>query len=102
MKKFAVTTLFAGAVATAGLGLAGAAAATPTPGINAADTVMMLQDKGYNVAINGVVNAPLNKCRVTGVHGLNGTTLSMDELMKVVPTEFDTVYVGVSCPTHTS
>jgi hypothetical protein len=78
------TTLSAAAV-----GLAGIAAAAPTGGGNAADTVNELQTEGYNVQINGSVSVPLSECTTTGVHGVPNTPLA-----------FTTVEVDVSCPVY--
>jgi hypothetical protein len=89
MKKFTVTAATAGALAATALGLAGAAAAAPTGGSSAADTVKSLQAQGYNVQLNGSVTAPLSQCLVTGVHG---------DSPRTDPTQFTTVYVDVSCP----
>ena len=89
-----ITTATVGILAATALGLAGAAAAAPLEGASAADTIKSLQDQGYSVQINGLANAPLSKCRVTGVHGLSGTMVGS--------AEFDTVYVDISCPTISS
>jgi hypothetical protein len=61
-----------------------AAAAAPTGGSNAADTVKSLQGQGYSVQVNGSVTAPLSQRIVTGVHG--GAA------------RFTTAYVDVCCP----
>lgn len=101
MRKFAIATATVAALAVAGLGLSGGAAATPTVvGGSASDAVKALQDDGYNVAINGTTNGmQLSRCTVTGVNGLNGT-MTMADLMQMLgePTEFDTVYVDIACP----
>ena len=90
MKKFTITTATVGALAATTLGLAGAAAAAPTGGSSASDTVNSLQAQGYKVQLNGSVTAPLSQCLVTGVHG--------DSAARHDPTVFTTVYVDVSCP----
>ena len=69
MKKFTITAATVGALAATALGLAGAAAAAPTGGSSASDTVSSLQAQGYNVQLNGSVTAPLSQCIVTGVNG---------------------------------
>jgi hypothetical protein len=97
MTKFTVITAAIGALAVTALGLAGGAAAIPTGGSTAADTVSSLQDQGYNVQFNGTATAPLSRCTVTGIHGLLGTQMSMDVAM-MTPRQFDTVYVDLSCP----
>ena len=90
MNKFAITTVAFGALAPAGLGLAGVAAAAPTGGSNAADTVQILRAEGYNVQINGAIpNGKLSECIVSAVHPTPSTP---------APSGFTTVYVDVSCP----
>ena len=58
MKKFTITAATVGALAATALGLAGAAAAAPTGGSSASDTVNSLQAQGYNVQLNGVGDRP--------------------------------------------
>jgi hypothetical protein len=88
MQKFAIATIVAGILAVGTVTVAPMAAAAPTGGSNAADTVKALRDMGYNVQLNGTVSGPMTQCIVTGVHGLaNGD-----------PTVFTTAYVDVSCP----
>jgi hypothetical protein len=87
MKSFTIATATVGALAATALGLAGVAAAAPTGGSSASDTVNRLQAQGYNVQLNGAVAAPLSQCTVTGVHGNSAS-----------PTTFTTVYVDISCP----
>jgi hypothetical protein len=88
MKKFDIAIAVAGILATGALAVAPMAAAAPTGGSNAADSIKALQDMGYNVQINGTVSGPLSQCIVTGVHGLTNSD----------PTVFTTAYVDVSCP----
>ena len=87
MKGFTIATATVGALAATALGLAGVAAAAPTGGSSASETVNSLQAQGYNVQLNGSVTAPLAQCTVTGVHGDSAS-----------PTTFTTVYVDVACP----
>jgi hypothetical protein len=88
MQKFAISTAIAGLLAASAIGLAGTAAAVPTGGGSAADTIKALQDMGYAVQINGTVSGPLSQCIATGVHGLANSD----------PTVFTTAYVDISCP----
>ncbi len=92
MKKFAITIATVAILAATALGLADAAAAAPTGGSNAADTVKTLEAEGYNVQINGAVPNGLSECTVTAVHPTPSTP---------APSRFTTVYVDVSCPAHT-
>jgi hypothetical protein len=99
--RIVTTAATIGVLAAAGLGLAGAAAAAPTiVGGSAADVVKALQERGYNVQINGQPNGmQLSRCTATGVEGLNGTmTMASVMMMLMQPPEFDTVFVDVSCP----
>lgn len=63
------------------------AAAAPTGGSPASDTVAWLRDRGYHVVLNGSPNGPLSQCIATGVHGLRDAN----------PTQFTTVYVDIAC-----
>jgi len=88
MKKFAIAATAVGILGAIALAVAPTAAAAPTGGSNAADTVKTLRDMGYDVQLNGTPSGPLSQCIATGVHGLaNGD-----------PTVFTTAYVDVSCP----
>ena len=90
MNRFATVAITAGALTIAALGAAGAATAAPIGvGMSAADTVDALEAQGFAVQINGQVISPLSTCKVTGVHGLAGA---------MPLSQFDTVYVDVSCP----
>jgi len=88
MKKFNIAIAVAGILAAGSLAVAPTAAAAPTGGSNAADTVKTLRDMGYNVQLNGTVSGPLSQCITTGVHGVADND----------PTVFTTAYVDISCP----
>ena len=88
MKKSPIAIAVAGILAAGSLAVAPTAAAAPTGGSNAADTVKTLRDMGYNVQLNGTVSGPLSQCITTGVHGVADSN----------PTVFTTAYVDVSCP----
>ena len=88
MKKFNIAIAVAGILAAGSLAVAPTAAAAPTGGSNAADTINTLRGMGYNVQLNGTVSGPLSQCITTGVHGVTNSD----------PTVFTTVYVDVSCP----
>jgi hypothetical protein len=93
MMKFAIATATFGTLAAATVGLAGAAAAAPLGGDNAADAISRLQADGYNVQLNpGISNAPLANCTATGIHGLPSNS---DIGLATQPT---TVFVDVYCP----
>ena len=95
MEKFAIRTAVFGLVAVATVGSAAVAAAAPTGGGSAADTVKSLQDMGYAVQINGSLTEPLAQCKVTGVHGMSNTDAAGHQ---IVPNQFNTAYVDVDCP----
>lgn len=67
--KLAATALFAGAAATAVLGLATPAQAAPAGPGNAQDTINQLDDRGYAVRINhqGMVK-PLDQSSIVSIH----------------------------------
>jgi len=93
MKNFVITSLTAGALAGAALGLAGTAAAFPNAG-TAEDVVNSLEAEGYNVQINGLVQVPLKLCTATDVHP------SLDESASLQDKMHTQVFVDVSCPSH--
>lgn len=68
MKKFAITTLAAGALTTAALGLIAPAQAAPSGPASAEDTISRLEDRGLRVVIDrqGVVT-PLEQAEVSSV-----------------------------------
>jgi hypothetical protein len=88
MKKFNIAIAVAGILTAGSLAVAPTAAAAPTGGSNAADTVKTLRDMGYDVQLNGTVSGPLSQCITTGVHGVADSN----------PTAFTTAYVDISCP----
>lgn len=95
-RNIVITTVAAGALATAALGFAGAAAAAlPSQG-SAAETVTVLQSEGYNVHVNGPQDVPLSQCKVTDVHGLSNSNVDAAG-HRIDPTTFMTIYVDVSC-----
>ena len=94
MKKFGFAAILASGLAAGVLGFAAPAQAAPTG--TAADTVTSLQAEGYDVQINGVTQAPLSQCTVTGVHGLNNSNVNSAD-QRINSSQFDTVYVDVSC-----
>ena len=57
----------AGAMAFAGLALAGVANAAPSGPVTASETVSALQAQGLHVILNKVGTAPLDRCSVTSV-----------------------------------
>lgn len=76
------------AMAVASFAFTAQASAAGGSGSSASDTVDRLQAQGYTVQLNGIADAPLSQCVVTGIEGLRGATA------------FSTVYVDISCPTH--
>jgi hypothetical protein len=94
MNKLAITTLTAGALTGAALGLAGTAAAFPGNG-SAEDTINGLKSDGFAVELNGN-NQPLSRCSVQGLHPLLSTisNLSLEDKQNT------TVFVDISCSDH--
>jgi hypothetical protein len=93
MKNFVTTSLTAGALAAAALGLAGTAAAFPNAG-TAEDIINGLEAEGYNVQINGLVQVPLKLCTATDVHP------TLDESDTLQDKQHTQVFVDVKCPSH--
>ena len=98
MWKFGFTVAAVTTLTAAALGLPGTAAAAPTGGGNAADTVTELQGNGYNVQINGSVSTPLPECTTTGAHGVPNAGGSSGP--RSGPATFTNVEVDVSCPVY--
>jgi hypothetical protein len=102
MQNFFFTTLTAGALASAALGLAGTATAAPTGPSSVDQTVNQLRSQGYQVVMNRVETAPLDRCAITTVRP--GQTFSRTDSgapgagQDMVTTVTNrTVYVDVSC-----
>ena len=102
MKSFTLSVIAAGTMATAALGLAGAAGAAPSAAIDASQTVAQLQARGFDVIVNKLGTAPLDQCVVSAVRP--GQTFSrmdsgapgaMDDIVTTVTAR--TVYVDVAC-----
>jgi hypothetical protein len=99
-RTFTGTSACLCALAVATFALAPVAAAAPSGFSNlgnAQDTVNYLQSKGYNVMLNGATAFPLSSCKVLGVEGLNNSNIDSTGA-RIDPTQFDTVYVDISCP----
>ena len=102
MKRFFFTTLTAGALASAALGLAGTANAAPAGPSSVDGTVSQLRSQGYQVIVNRVGTAPFDRCTISAVRP--GQTFSHTDSgapgagKDIVTTVTDrTVYVDVAC-----
>ena len=102
MKSLVLPAIAAGAIATAALGLAGAAGAAPSGAPDASQTVSQLQAHGFDVIVNKLGTAPLDQCVVSAVRP--GQTFSrmdsgapgaMDDIVTTVTAR--TVYADVAC-----
>ncbi len=102
MKSFMLPAIAVGAIATAALGLAGAAGAAPSGVLDASQTVDQLRARGFDVIVNKVGTAPLDRCVVNAVRP--GQTFSrmdsgvpgaMDDIVTTVTAM--TVFVDVAC-----
>ena len=101
MKRFAIPAITIGALATAAVGLAGAAGAVPT-GPSATQVVGQLQAQGFHVVLNKVGAAALDQCTVSSVRPGptftrmdSGAPGAMDDIVTTVTSK--TVYVDVAC-----
>ena len=102
MKNLVLTTITAGALASAALGLAGTANAAPSGPSPVDQTVSQLRSQGFHVIVNRVGSAPLDQCAVRAVRP--GQTFSRtdsgapgadDDIVTTVTNK--TVYVDVAC-----
>jgi hypothetical protein len=102
MKNILLTSIAAGALASAALGLAGIANAAPSgpPSVDA--TVSQLRAQGFQVIVNRIGVSPVDQCTLNAVRP--GQTFSRtdsgvpgadDDLVTTVTNK--TVYVDVSC-----
>ena len=102
MKNLLLTSITAGALASAALGLAGSAAAAPAGPSPVDATVSQLRAQGFQVIVNRVGTAPADQCTLSAVRP--GQTFSrtdsgapgaQDDLVTTVTAK--TVYVDVTC-----
>ena len=102
MKKILFTSLAAGALASAALGLAATATAAPSGPSTVDDTVSQLRAQGFNVIVSRVDSAAVDQCTLNAVRP--GQTFSrtdsgvpgaQDDLVTTVTNK--TVYVDVTC-----
>ena len=102
MKSFFFTTLTAGALASAALGLAATANAAPSGPLSVDGTISQLRSQGYQVIVNRVGTAPLDHCTISTVRP--GQTFSRtdsgapgadNDIVTTVTNK--TVYVDVAC-----
>lgn len=102
MNNLATGVVTAGVLATAALGLAGAAVAAPVSHNSASEAISQLQELGYSVQVN-VVNGPrsslLSECSVASISGRAGTDANGQPL---TPAQAGTVYVDINCPSDES
>jgi hypothetical protein len=102
MKSFTLPVIAAGVIATAALGLAGAAGAAPSGAVDASETVGQLEARGFDVIVNKLGTAPLDRCVVSAVRPGqtysrmdSGAPGAMDDIVTTVTAM--TVYVDVAC-----
>ena len=102
MKHLLFTSLAAGALAAAALGLTATANAAPSGPSPVDATIYQLGAQGFEVIVNRVGTAPLQQCTVSAVRP--GQTFSRtdsgapgagDDLVTTVISK--TVYVDISC-----
>jgi hypothetical protein len=99
MKNFAITTMTAGALVAAALGMAGAAAAAPSGPSSVADTVTGLQADGSKVIVTRLSGGESSKCSVSAIRPGQQIIQQVpigggDTAQQVVS---KTVYVDVRC-----
>jgi hypothetical protein len=102
MKSFTLPVIAAGSIAAAAVGLAGVAGAAPSGALDASQTVGQLQARGFDVIVNKVGTAPLDRCVVNAVRpGQTFTRMdsgvpgAMDDIVTTVTAM--TIYVDVAC-----
>ena len=102
MKNLVLTTITAGALASAALGLAGTANAAPSGPSPVDQAVSQLRSQGFHVIVNRFGTARLDQCAVRAVRP--GQTFSRtdsgapgadDDIVTTVTNK--TVYVDVAC-----
>ena len=102
MKNLVLTSLAAGALASAALGLAGTANAAPSGPSSVDATVGQLRAQGFDVIVNRVGAGPAGECTINAVrpgHTFSRTDSGApgadDDLVTTVTAR--TVYVDVTC-----
>jgi hypothetical protein len=104
MKKFLLSSLAAGALTAAALGLTTTAGAAPSGASDVDTTVNQLRAKGFDVIVNRTGTAALEQCTVSAVRP--GQTFSRSDTGSGQPgSAFDivttvtgkTVYVDIVC-----
>jgi hypothetical protein len=102
MNKILVSSLAAGALASAALGLAGTATAAPSGPSPVDATVSQLQAQGFQVIVSRVDTATVNQCTVSAVRPGqtftrtdSGVPGAQGDLVTSVTNK--TVYVDVTC-----
>ena len=102
MRKILFTSVVAGALASATLGLAATAVAAPSGPSSVDDTIGRLQAQGFNVLVSRVDSAAVDQCTLNAVRP--GQTFSrtdsgvpgaQDDVVTTVTAK--TVYVDVVC-----
>jgi hypothetical protein len=102
MKNILLTSLAAGVLASAALGLAGTASAAPSGPSPVDDTISQLQAQGFQVLVSRVDSAAVDQCTLNAVRP--GQTFSrtdsgvpgaQDDLVTTVTDK--TVYVDAIC-----
>jgi hypothetical protein len=100
--KILITSIAAGALASAALGLAGTASAAPSGPPPVDDTISQLQSKGFTVIVNRVNTAAENQCTLNAVRpgqtfsrNDSGVPGAQDDLVTTVTDK--TVFVDVVC-----
>ena len=102
MKNILITSLAAGALASAALGLAGTATAAPAGPSPVDATISQLQAQGFQVIVSRVDTATVNQCTVSAVRPGqtftrtdSGVPGAQGDLVTSVTNK--TVYVDVTC-----
>jgi hypothetical protein len=102
MKNIVLTSLASGALASAALGLAGAATAAPSGPSPVDATVSQLEAQGFQVIVSRIDSAAMDQCTLSAVRP--GQTFSRsdsgvpgagDDIVTTVTSK--TVYVDVVC-----
>jgi hypothetical protein len=102
MKNILVTSLAAGALASAALGLAGTATAAPSGPAPVDVTISQLEAQGFHVIVSRVDTAGVDQCTLNAIrpgHTFSRTDSGApgrdDDLVTTVTNK--TVYVDVTC-----